>query len=360
MVKVALISSWGACCGVSIHAELIGRALLRRGHELIVFAPRCYEDRRTYFFFSRDEEFVVRNFSFLRYGDRYSDEELLNSFYLDPTPILESDYDVLMVEKPTSIPLGKLLEIFPKIKRKAKTVAILHEGILPVNPYFSKFDWDAIAVFDGRFKKLFSKVFPAEKIHIVPFPCHPIKKGDKVNLRKEIGLPEDGKIIFTFGRFYGIEEILHMLRSLKEGYPSLIYLCLVRNVERFMLLKELRQMYPFIQVRLGRPSIEELYKYLGAIDAILLNRGHPKHIAVSSTAHLCMGSLNPILCSDVGYFYTFDKEVIKYRNLMELEARIMDVFEGRVSETLKRAEEFVKRHSADKIAEELLKIGLEA
>ncbi len=181
-----------------------------------------------------------------------------------------------------------------------------------------------------------------------------------MNLRKEIGLPEDGKIIFTFGRFYGIEEILHMLRSLKEGYPSLIYLCLVRNVERFMLLKELRQMYPFIQVRLGRPSIEELYKYLGATDAILLNRGHPKHIAVSSTAHLCMGSLNPILCSDVGYFYTFDKEVIKYRNLVELEARIMDVFEGRVSETLKRAEEFVKRHSADKIAEELLKISLEA
>ncbi|MCD6492082.1 MAG: hypothetical protein J7K59_07345 [Candidatus Korarchaeota archaeon] len=360
MAKIALISSWNTCCGVGIHGELIGRALLRQGHKLTVFAPRFYEDRRSYFFYTQDEDYVIRNFSFLRYGDRYTNEELLNSFYLDPKPILEADYDLLLVEKPTSIPLGKFLKIFPEIKKKAKTVAILHEGILPANPYFSKFDWDAITVFDERYKELFSKVFPKDLIRVVPFPCHPIQKGDKETLRKELGLPEDAKIIFTFGRFYGIEDILNILRSLKEGYPSLMYLCLVRNMERFILLNALKEAYKFIKVILARPPIAELYKYLGAIDAILLNRGHPKHIAVSSTAHLCIGALKPILCSDSEYFLTFDKEVIKYKTLSELERKIMEVFEGKITETLKYAEEFVRRNSADKIAKEIIQIGFES
>ena len=32
MAKIAIMSSWNACCGVSIHAELIGAALLRLRH----------------------------------------------------------------------------------------------------------------------------------------------------------------------------------------------------------------------------------------------------------------------------------------------------------------------------------------
>ena len=36
MAKIALISSWNTCCGVGIHGELIGRALLRQGYKLTV------------------------------------------------------------------------------------------------------------------------------------------------------------------------------------------------------------------------------------------------------------------------------------------------------------------------------------
>lgn len=358
MTKIALMSSWNACCGVSIHAELIGKAWLKQGQDLTVFAPRFYEDRRTYLYFSPDEEFVIRNYSFLRYGDRYEDKGLLDSFYFDPKPVLETDFDLFVVEKPTSIPLGRLLEVFPKIKKKAQTVAILHEGILPTNPYFSKLDWDAIAVFDKRYKQLFSKVFPAEKIHIIPFPCHPVERGNKIEARKKLGLPEEAKTVFTFGRFYGIEGILQMLRELSEGYPHLVYLCMVRNLERFTLLKRLKQIYRFVRVELARPPTEKLYEYLKASDTLLLNRTHPKHVAVSSTAHLCLGSLRPILCSDVGYFHTFDREVIKYKSLAELETRIMDVFEGRTAETLESARKYVIQHSADKIAKKLLEIAL--
>jgi len=77
MAKIALMSPWNAACGVSVHAELIGRGWIKQGHELKVFAPQTYEDDNTYMWFDKDEPFVTRNFSFLRYGDKYTDEKLL-------------------------------------------------------------------------------------------------------------------------------------------------------------------------------------------------------------------------------------------------------------------------------------------
>ena len=76
MVKIALMSSWNAACGISIHAELIGREWIKQGHDLKVFAPLTYEDDHTYLWFNEDESFVTRNFSFLRYGDKYIHRKL--------------------------------------------------------------------------------------------------------------------------------------------------------------------------------------------------------------------------------------------------------------------------------------------
>ncbi len=38
-MKIALMSRWNTSCGVSIHAELVGREWIRMSHNLIVFAP---------------------------------------------------------------------------------------------------------------------------------------------------------------------------------------------------------------------------------------------------------------------------------------------------------------------------------
>ncbi len=91
MVRVAFLSSWNAPCGVSIHAELLGRAFLRMGHNLLVYAPREYEDGVTHLYHVMDEDFVVRSYSFLRYDDRYTDENLIDSLYFDPKPLLEGE-----------------------------------------------------------------------------------------------------------------------------------------------------------------------------------------------------------------------------------------------------------------------------
>jgi len=46
-----------------------------------------------------------------------------------------------------------------------------------VEPYFYKFDRDAVVCFDNRYKGFLKNIYPLEKIKIIPYPCHPVKKG---------------------------------------------------------------------------------------------------------------------------------------------------------------------------------------
>jgi hypothetical protein len=359
MVSVALLSSWNACCGVSIHAELIGRALLRMGHELKVFAPREYEDCSTPLYHSQDEGFVTRNYSFLRYGDRCIDVELLDSLYFDPEPLLDGSFDLLIVEKPTSTPLGCILRILPRLKGRTRSMAILHEGRIPENPYFSRVAWDSVVVFDERFKRLFSSIF--EGIHVVPFPCHPLDLRDRSKARRRLDLSEKAALVFSFGRMPPrAEALLEAMEKLRGEHPELLFLFLAGNLENYWAMRSLRGRYGFLDVRFGRPPINELYDYLRAADAIIFDRDPPphSHLAVSSSVHLCLGALTPILCSDVPYFDTFEGEVMKHRNTVELEDNLRKALEGRVGDLLERARKFVEERSADIIAERLLEIGL--
>ena len=38
-MKIAMMSRWNIPCGVSLHAELVGRAWVEMGHDLQVLAP---------------------------------------------------------------------------------------------------------------------------------------------------------------------------------------------------------------------------------------------------------------------------------------------------------------------------------
>ena len=38
-MKMAILARWNTACGMSLHAELIGKELVKNGHSLTVFAP---------------------------------------------------------------------------------------------------------------------------------------------------------------------------------------------------------------------------------------------------------------------------------------------------------------------------------
>jgi hypothetical protein len=357
MARVALISSWNAVCGVSIHAELIGRALLEMGHELRVFAPIQYEDDETHLCFKVDKPYVLRNYSFLRYGDRCVDETLLSSLFIDTTPLLVGDFDLLIVEKPSSLPLKGLMEIFPHFK--GRTLAVLHECRRPENPYFYRVEWDTVTVFDERYQKLFSEVFPEGRLHIVPYPCHPIREGDKTEEKRRLGLPDEVGLLLSFGRLHEPEAVVETLQPLCSERPELRYLCLVGDLEFYKRLKGLEAEHTFLDVRFDRPPIKELYRYLIAADALLIHKAEVRgEIRLSSTAHLCLGSLTPILCPDVSYFNPFDGEVLKYRSLKEMRRLLSLILDGGYEELEERARRFVEERSAERVAERLLQLAL--
>lgn len=140
-MRIKMMSRWNASCGVSIHAELVGRAWVEMGHDLKVLAPIENKPKTDV-----DELYVSRCYEL---GKKEP--------FFDPEPFLEGDFDIFVVQNLEIMPMKKLLEIYPLIRKKAKTVLVVHEGGPPTDPYFYKFDWDAVVCFDERYKLFLKK-----------------------------------------------------------------------------------------------------------------------------------------------------------------------------------------------------------
>jgi hypothetical protein len=257
------------------------------------------------------------------------------------------------------MPMPELLQIFPKIKRKAKTVLVVHETGLPKDPNWYKFDWDAIVCFDERYKKFLVKAFPEEKIAVIPFPCHPPTQGDKKEARKLLGLPLDKKIVFAYGAdsVYFHVELFPVMEKLAKDYPVL-FLLLSHHTQTAA--SGLKSMPKFFMLRDEMPTDDRLYTYLHASDAyIYYGRVSIDGIGVSSCVTTCLGAERPVLvpcyCS---FFDLAGKEVIKYSDFQDLEHKLRGIFDGSesVKASLAVAEEYVTRNSSVKVASRFIKL----
>ena len=338
-MKIALLSRWNTACGVSLHAELIGREWVRQGHELIVFAPNNIRP------VGEDEDFVIRC---------YSDEGDHTRTFFHPEPFLENDYEIFVAQRIEWVPLKHLREIFPEIRRKAKTVYVVHERKPPKNPLFYEFEWDAIVCFDERYRKQWSKFERfREKIHIIPYPTGYLKRGDKIKARMELNLPIDEKIVFSYGWVPEL-HVLPILPYLKElsDEISFRYLVLVdpeAKEKRF-------PNYDFMEVRFERPPMDRIYTYLHASDVCLIHKERSEvregEVVISSSVLMCLGALTPIVTSNTEFVSFLDREVIKYKDAEELKRLLARILRGEVDvrETLRAAEYYVRRHSPEKVA----------
>jgi hypothetical protein len=344
-MKIGMMSRWNAACGVSVHAELIGRAWVEIGDKVTIFAPIEHSSTIAT---NKDEPYVIRCY---RLNSYYSKKSWWDtSSYFDPKPFLENDYDLFVAQNLEILPMGPLLEIYPKIKKKAKTVLVVHEGKLPRNPDFYKFDWDRIVCFDERYKRFLVGAFPEDKIKIIPYPCYPLKHGDKVKARKRLGLPLDKKVILNYG--IGVYRHLHLLpkiERLNEKYP-LIFLVITGHPDWFDLWDAVRGRYKFVKlIRASLPN-EELYSYLHASDALLVHKDSSEAVVVASTVYLCLGSGCPILTHATNFVETLDKEVVKYSG--DPTERLIEVFEEKEAYWLTRekALQYVEDYSGHKTA----------
>ena len=343
-MKIAMMSRWNATCGISAHAELVGRDWVKK-HDLTVFAPtlESARDRHHNPIEKEDEDFVIRGYE--------QPEAIGKSGWIDER-LWKEDYDVLVIQGLELLPIPTLLEIFPKIE--AKKVLVWHEGRLPVYEDFYKLNFDAIVCFDFRFKNVLRGKYPEEKIHIIPFPCRPVVKveGDKKGARDELGIPCDKTILFSFGKqpLYEYEDYLWLANELKEKYDL-----------KYLVIRSYGDIPPktdFLEVRRCRPEYEEICKYLHASDIFLLPKRETETIVVSSTVCQCLGALTPIVIPAVKHVELLDKEVLKYKNRGDLKDKVIRLIEEEEfkKEVLKHAEQYVRKNSAGKIAENFISL----
>ncbi|RLC37342.1 MAG: hypothetical protein DRH33_05880 [Candidatus Nealsonbacteria bacterium] len=353
MTRIAIMSSWNAACGVSTHAELIGDALLRKGFDLTVFAPRQYVDDSTYLINTSDEHYVKRVYDFQRYGDRYIDPNVLQSAYLDSKWILDTDFDLLLIEKPTSMPLPKLIKILPKIKKKAKVIGIIHEGLPILNPFFEKIDWDALIIFDERYRKFLPSSWES-KIYTVPFPCYPL---DSSYEARKYSTDSEATRILSYNRVHDLQLVLRGIEIAQREIGTIEYTLLLGSIDAYEQVKKYKNKYHFLDVKVDRPSKSTLRNIQCESDVILFNTRRPTHIALSSSVHFCLSTLTPILCNNVSYFDMFSGEVIKYGDCDDLSEKLVNLMRYGANKVLHKAEEYCKRYSADKISEQILDIA---
>jgi len=317
-LKVAMMAAWNTDSGASIHAEYIGRTMVEKGVDLKVYSFFKHSFHGTTFTeITPEEPYVTECFTV------YSDP----APKFNTKPLMDSDFDIFVAEDLGMLPMKQMLEIFPQIKKRAKTVNVVHDNKLSKKPEYFCFDWDHVVCFDKRYYRFLKKKYPRRKISIIPYPCHPLVPGDKTAARKELGLPQDKKIIFIFGQAAKFVEDANVALD-----------CVAQKYDMTLVVasKDKNVLDPFIRIKpkakfginLVKSTLDRatLYKYLHAADCMIYNKPSIEGAVVSSTIFQCMGAGCPIVARNSSFTYSFGREVIKYRHYYELEDSIIDVF----------------------------------
>jgi len=347
-MKIGMMGAWNTDSGASIHAEFVGRGWKKLGHQLQIFSFYRHSFHGTAIV-GEDEDYVKRCFTV---WDGPPPR-------LNPVPILTSDFDFFVTQDLGMLPKDELGKIFHWIKKKAKTITVIHDGRLADDPGFYQFDWDAIVCFDKRYRDFLVKAYPEKRIHIIPYPCHPLEYGDKQKARKELNLPGDKKIVFLFGPAaqHSLENIPAVI-SLAKKYPLMI-LVVTKDKNALKGYREIKKKYKVdLELRVDSPDIQQLYKYLWASDALLLTKKPGPWVVVSSTVFQCLGAGCPIVALNSNFVELFGKELFKFSNFAELKTNLIDIFQEkpRVKAKLKAAERYVKNNSGEEIAKKFLKL----
>jgi hypothetical protein len=293
----------------------VGRALVELGHTLSVYTFYPYSFHGAAIT-GKDEPYVTRCFTTSRYSE----------VKLDPRPILTGDYNYFIVEDHGMIPNDPLGKIFHRIRQKAKTVAVIHDGRLSEDPGFYQFAWDAIVAFDRRYEAFIKKGYPQDRVVRIPFPSFPYKPGDQQKARKKLGLPLDKKIGFVFGPAASHAGVILPTLSRSKGKEDFLLVAVTKDQNGLkMYTKAKKGKRINLEIREQVLDLKELYEYLWAADITFFHKESAGHVVLSSTIHQCLGAGCPFLAYESNFSNYFGDEVIRYRNFKEFPRLFKDI-----------------------------------
>ncbi len=332
-MKIAVMSSYHIDDGASVHSEALVDAWIKMGHKVLVFSF-IKDDFPPESSTGEDERRVIRCFS-----GRHKK-------FIDPRPILISDFDIFVVENLRLLPIDELAKIFTLIRNRSRTIHIVHESSLPDETWFYQFLWDKVIYFDKR-QVFLEGVYPDAEY--IPFPCLPVRKGKKEESRKRLDLPLDKRIIFTFCQ----RGYLPFLKDLPEELKDNTVLLFIApfNKELF----KIKTPTPWMIIRHEKAlSRERFDDYLFAADAAIFHKTQSRyHRVVSSVIFQVIGSGCPIFVPQQSeFFQPLKDEVIYYEDEEELNEKLIEYLENeeKREKVVESAEVFTRMNSAEKIS----------
>ena len=358
---IAVMGSWNTDGGVSRHTTPIVEYLRSQGYRVKVFT-HYKETPHGVPLDVEDEDFVTRCYT--TEGKRIPGFE---SF--DPDPLLNviehEGYNIFLAEDLGMLPMKELLEVFPRIKKNAKAILLNHDNEpKPSNSLFWKFDWDAVINFLPQQNDFMLEHYPSDRVYLTSFPCYPILSIDRRESCKDLDLPEDKKIILTFGEYDFIAPFA-ALYKLREEDPSTYLVALVYTESmKDALQKTLKEKgydKGYDEIRVERSSWQRRARYVSASRLIILDKGKGmmgKGAILSSTAFQVMGWGTPILARDSHWFDVFENAISRYTSDEELieEAKLL-LRESRVRKRcLSHARAFAYAHSPERISTQILQV----
>ncbi len=334
--RVALISRWNATCGISLHAEMIGREFIKRGYPLKVFAPTLESAGKWWHHIKireEDEEYVERVY------EEIDPEGKGGSFKREA--VLDFKPDLIILESYQSLPHKDIEELIKEVGVPA--FAVLHEGDFLRYSDLSIFE--RIAVFDGRFtEELIGDRYPREKVVEIPYPCYPLREQNR-------RFAEDGIIRFvTFGRqpAFELEPFVKALRELRKVYENIRYK-IVRGDKLIDVSEE------WIEQELKVLDLEDIDLLLKSSDIHLLPKGPTNNVVVSSTLYQIMGTLCITVVPNTRHFemHKEDNTVVIYEGVEDLIKKLREIIENEelrrtIKESMRR---YVEENSVERIVD---------
>ena len=332
-MKIAVMSSYHIDDGASVHSEALVNAWIKMGHKVLVYSF-MKSDFKEESFTGDDERHVIRCFS------------VKDKKFIDPRPILTTDFDIFIVENLRLLPIDELAKIFTLIRNRSRTIHIVHESSLPDETWFYQFLWDKVIYFDKR-QVFLESVYPDAEY--IPFPCIPVRKGNKEESRKRLDLPLNKNIIFTFCQ----REYLPFLKDLPKELSDNTILLFVTPLNKELF--KMKTYPPWMIVRQEKALSKERFDdYLFASDAAIFHKTQSRyHRVVSSVIFQVIGSTCPIFVPKQSeFFQPLKDEVIYYEDKEELNKKLIEYLEDeeKREKVIESAEVFTRMNSAEKIA----------
>ncbi len=347
---------WNATCGVSLHAEILGRELVKLGHKIILFSPTLTSANKDWHHRHvdiDDEAWVHRVYE--------ETDEYTYPFggVVDTEAILNEDYDIFVVEAYNRFPINEFRKISAEVRKKAPIVMVLHLGFIRDFEPLADLRWDAITVFDERFINEVLKPFGeavVSKATIIPYPYAVIE-----GVIAERPPFAEGKLLFiTYGRQPPEEYIdyVRALRKLQSKYDIVYWI--IRSDGELPFKDE------WIHQSLMRPDIMHLHKYVKGADIHLLPKGETGGVVVSSTLNQILYAGIPTVVPDTRYFeYIPVNElgfgaVVKYRqgDTIDLNKKLIALIERKElrDEVSREARALALKNSDEIIAKKYLEL----